>query len=56
MDNEINHMHNNARQQLAEQDAAEEANLARALKSFEPQRPVYTTCSGYGRTVNCRSY
>jgi len=55
MDEETSRMNNDARQQLANQDAAEQANLARALGGFQPQRPVYTTCSGYGRTVQCRS-
>jgi hypothetical protein len=55
MNQENGQIYNSARSELGMQDAAERANLAKSLQGFEPQRPVYTTCSHYGRTTQCRS-
>jgi hypothetical protein len=55
MDNEIHQMRNDIRQQLAQRDATERANLAKAMQGFEPKRPVYTNCSTFGNSTQCYS-
>ena len=52
---ETNEIYNGTRQQLYQQDNAEMAQVGNALQGFQPSRPVYTSCSGYGNTVHCTS-
>ncbi len=55
MDETIYRQNEEIRKQHWARDEQEKANLVRALQSFEPQRPVYTNCSTFGRTTQCRS-
>lgn len=43
------------RRMYASYDDADRANLSQALKGLQPPRPVYTSCSSFGRTINCTS-
>lgn len=44
-------------EKLALQDASERQAISDALNSYQPPpQPVYTSCSGFGRTMNCISY
>ncbi len=52
---EVTRLDDEVRQGYAAQDAEDRAKVARALEGFEPRRPVYTTCSRYGSTTQCRS-
>jgi hypothetical protein len=55
MDAAMQSQHNDIRNQYGQVDANENANFARALQGLKPPRQVYTTCSTFGSTTQCRS-
>ncbi|NBX03458.1 MAG: hypothetical protein EBR02_05275 [Alphaproteobacteria bacterium] len=52
---EMERLNNEVRQEMANADAEEQVRIGKALQGFQPPRPIYTSCSSFGRTTQCTS-